>query len=160
MDKTLNEYVSVYKSQLNIGDIQIAYERLLKYVMTLKSDFEKENQNKFSCGNVSHGYMDFTYFPFFDSFLRSKKLRFGIVLNHKNMRFELWLMGQNSEVQHQYWDLLKSTKWNINQPFMPKYSVLETVLVENPDFDNLNELTTEIMKKANSLTDEIVNFIK
>lgn len=45
-------------------------------------------------GNISSGYMDYSYFPFTTTdFLRTHKLRFGAVLNHPQMRFELWLMG-------------------------------------------------------------------
>ena len=160
MDKTLNDYISLYKARLQNGDIQIAYERLLKYVMTVKGYFEKTLSNKYSCGNVSPGYMDFTYFPFFDIFLKSKKLRFGIVLNHKEIRFELWLMGQNAKIQEEYWNLLKNTKWNKNQPSMPKYSVLEIILVNKPDFDKSDELTVEIVKKADLYSDEIISYIK
>lgn len=160
MDKKLNEYVSIYKAQLEIGDIQIAYKQLVKYVMAIKAYFEKEFSNKYSYGSISPGYMDFTYFPFFDDFLRSRKLRLGIVLNHGKMRFELWLMGQNAEVQKRYWSLLKSTEWNRDQPTMPKYSVLEVVLVEESDFDDLNRITTEIAKQAVLFTEEIESYIK
>lgn len=40
MDKSLNEYVKIYKAELDKGDIQIAYEQLLKYVMALKVHFQ------------------------------------------------------------------------------------------------------------------------
>ena len=160
MNRTLNEYISLYKASLQNGDIQIAYERLIKYVMSIKAYFEKTLPNKYSCGNVSPGYMDFTYFPYFDIFLKSKNLRFGIVLNHKEMRFELWLMGRNAEIQKEYWDLLKNTKWNKNQPVMPKYSVLEVILATEPDFDKLDKLTDEIVKKADLYSDEIISYIK
>lgn len=75
MEKKLSSYLSVYKKHLEAGDIQIAYEALVKYVMSLKSYCEKGLSNQYSFGNVSPGYMDFTYFPFSDSYLRSKKLR-------------------------------------------------------------------------------------
>ncbi|HIU75796.1 MAG TPA: hypothetical protein IAC62_07935, partial [Candidatus Pelethocola excrementipullorum] len=125
-ERQTNDYVAIYKAQLAKGDIQIAYERLIKYVMLLKAQFSKVFSGKYQTGNVSPGYMDYTYFPFFDDYLRSNKLRFGIVLNHEKMRFELWLMGQNADVQTEYWDLLKTTEWNKEQIVMPKYSVLET----------------------------------
>ena len=160
MDKKLSEYIYAYKSQMEIGDIQVAYEKLVKYVMTLKAHFEKYYSDKYSFGNVSPGYMDFTYFPFFDAFLRSERLRFGIVLNHSKMRFELWLMGQNAETQKTYWDLLKDTVWNRSQSVMPKYSVFEAVLVEVPNFDDMDTLTSEIVSKANTLSDEITSYIK
>ena len=68
-NKSLNEYIAAYKGLLEQGDIQIAYENLCKYVMTLKAHFSKKFSDRYSFGNVSPGYMDFTYFPFFDDFL-------------------------------------------------------------------------------------------
>ena len=41
--------------------------------------------------------------PFFNESLRSHKLRFGIVLNHEKLSFELRFMGQNVEIQKKYW---------------------------------------------------------
>ena len=160
MVKKLNDYVAHYKNQLENGDTQIAYEQLVKYVMALKAHCGKAFSDNYSCGSVSPGYMDFTYFPFFDEFLRSEKLRFGIVLNHRKIRFELWLMGQNSKVQKEYWNLLKSSIWNETQRTMPKYSVLEILLIEEPDFNNLDELTAEIEEKASFLSKEIMDHIK
>ena len=159
MDKTFNDYVSIYKEQLEKGDIQVAYKRLVNYVMALRASFEAAFTDVYSFGNVSPGYMDFTYFPFHDTFLRSKKLRFGIVFNHEKVRFELWLMGQNAEIQKHYWELLKTSKWNENVPAMPKYSVLEAVLVEAPDFNDLDGLTAEILKGAGVLAKEITGYI-
>lgn len=160
MDKTFNDYVSGYRKQLEIGDIQIAYKRLMNYVMALKSHFEKAFSDRYSCGNVSPGYMDFTYFPFHDVFLRSNKLRFGIVFNHEQIRFELWLMGQNAETQKHYWNLLKTAKWNKNTTTMPKYSVLEVVLIDKPNFNDLDGLTAGIMGSADALSEEITAYIK
>lgn len=158
--KNFSEYVAVYKEQLQKEDIQKAYEGLIKYVMVLKSHFSKELSDKFLFGNISPGYMDFTYFPFFNDFLREQKLRFGIVLNHKKVRFELWLMGQNLEIQRNYWNLLKTSQWNKEQIAMPKYSVLEVILVENPDFNELDILTSKIEQEAIILVHEIIDYIK
>lgn len=113
--KDFNKYVSIYKDALEEGNIQKAYICLVKYVSNLKSDFSKTYIDRFSCGNVFPSNMDYTYFYFFNNYLRALKLRFGVVLNHEKLRFELWLMGQNKDVQKQYWELLKSTKWNKNK---------------------------------------------
>ena len=43
---------------------------------------------------------------------------------------------------------------------MPKYSILEAILVENPDFNNLNDLTKLIETKMISTSEEILNYIK
>jgi len=158
--KNFNNYVAIYKEQLEKGDIQKAYTGLVRYMLNLKTHFSKTMTNDFSFGNTSQGYMDYTYFYFFNELLRERKLRFGIVLNHEKMRFELWLMGQNAEVQSIYWDLLKQTKWNENQSTKPKYSELEVVLVENPDFDDLDTLTSKISKEVANYLKEIIDYIK
>ena len=76
------------------------------------------------------------------------------------MRFELWLMGQNAKNQANYWELLKNTKWNKDRSGMPRYSVLEAILIEEPDFNNLDILTDEITNRAINLAEEIQDFIK
>lgn len=158
--ENFSDYIAVYKEELKKEDIQKAYEGLLKYVMYLKSYYSKTLSDRFFFGNVSPGYMDFTYFPFFNDYLRYEKLRFGVVLNHKKVRFELWLMGQNIEIQKIYWNLLKTSKWNKNQITMPKYSVLEVILVEYPNFDELDHLTAQIEERIILDTQEIIDYIK
>ncbi|PVZ87888.1 hypothetical protein C9426_09815 [Serratia sp. S1B] len=157
--KNFNSSVAIYKEQLKQGDIKNAYEGLMKYVTSMKTRFSNNFPEQFSFGNVSPGYLDFTYFPFFNSFLRERKLRFGIVLNHSEIRFELWLMGQNAEVQKKYWHLLKNSQWNKDRVAMPQYSVLESILVTNPDFENLDALTVAIEKAATDTCRDILNHI-
>ena len=159
MGKTTNDYIAIYKEQLQKGDIQVAYERLLKYLMSLKSFFEHKLSPEYNFGNICRGYLDYTYFPFFNDYLRAHKLRFGIVLNHQKMRFELWLMGQNAQVQKEYWELLKDTEWNRGRVAKPKYSVLEAVLVESPDFDDTDALSTRIEKIAMDEVAKIISFL-
>ena len=158
--KTMNDYATLYKKELAKGDIQKAYKALTKYVLSLKAYFTKSFSNDYSVGNASHGYLDYSYFYFSNEFLRERKLRFGIVLNHEKMRFELWLMGQSADIQSIYWDLLKSTKWNKLQKEKPKYSVIEVVLVEKPDFDDLNLLTQQIEEKVTYYLEEIMSYLK
>lgn len=158
--KNFNSYVAIYKEQLEKGDIQKAYTGLVKYVYNLKTHFSKTMINDFSFGNILQGYMDYTYFYFSNEFLRERKLRFGIVLNHEKMRFELWLMGQNAEVQSNYWNLLKQTKWNEKQSTKHKYSELEVVLVKNPDFSDLDALTAKIEKEVANYLKEIIDYLK
>ncbi|WP_070964100.1 DUF7000 family protein [Vibrio sonorensis] len=154
------QLISDYHQQLNDGRMQKAYHGLQIYLGSLKAWFNKNLPQDYSVGNLSPGYMDYSYFPFFNRFLRSRKLRFGIVLNHEDMRFELWLMGQNSSVQDKYWQHLKGTKWNRHLSDMPRYSVLEAILVEEPDFSDLESLNREIYQRASLVTDEVVSYIR
>ncbi len=160
MGKRLSELVAGYRAQVEVGDVPQAYERLVKYVMMVRRQFELASQGRYSVGNVSPGYMDFTYFPFFDQFLRGEKLRFGVVLDHRRTRFELWLMGQNADTQLHWWEVLKTSPWNQGVTMMPKYSVLETVLVASPDFDDLDGLTDQIITSALTVAGQVTDYIE
>lgn len=158
----MKEKIEAYQKLVQIGHMPSTYKYLLSVVMRMKAYMEKKDANyaNFKFSNVSPGYMDFTYFPFYDEHLRGNLLRFGIVLNHAEMRFELWLMGQNADVQAKYWLLLKDSKWNIEREEMPIYSVLETVLVSSPDFENEKVLFESVATKAMADIIEIVTYLK
>ena len=158
--ENLNKYVSIYKEQLNNGDILIAYNELVKFVMKLRTDFIRNLSEEYSFAGILNGYMDYTYFYYSNDFLKSKKLKFGFVLNHKEMRFEVWLLGNTKPTQKKYWELLKTSKWNKAKTEVPKYSVLESVLVENPDFNNLELLTEKIENQTIQVSDEIIKHLK
>ncbi len=157
--KNLNHYVAIYKEQLNKGDILIAYNELVKFIMNLRVDFIKRLSKHYSFSGILHGYMDYTYFYYTNDFLKSKKLKLGLVLNHVEMRFEIWLLGNTKAVQKKYWNLLKESKWNKDKIEMPKYSVLEVIIEGQPDFDELPLLSQNIEKKMMEVSDEIINAI-
>jgi len=157
--KNLNKYVSIYQDQLKKGDILIAYNELVKFVMKLRTDFIKSLSDKYSFSGILHGYMDYTYFYYTNDVLKSKKLKLGLVLNHLEMRFEIWLLGNTIPVQKSYWELLKNSKWNIDKTEMPKYSILEAIIEEEPNFDDLPALSQKIEKGLIETSDEIINAI-
>ncbi|MDM1362558.1 hypothetical protein HX052_14015 [Myroides marinus] len=158
--ENLNKYISIYKEQLQKGDILIAYNELVKFTMRLRTDLIKSLSNQYSFAGILHGYMDFTYFYYSNDFLKGKKLKFGVVLNHVEMRFEVWLLGNTIPIQEKYWRLSKNSKWNKDKTEMPKYSILEAVLVANPDFNNLDVLSKEIEEKMIIVSDEIIEYLK
>ena len=160
MSGKMNSRIALYKEQVNKSDIQKTYMFLLKYLMQVKASFERAFSKEYSCGYVSPGYMDYSYFSFFNDYLRDKKLRFGIVLNHSEMRFELWLMGQNKEIQNRYWDLLKTSTWNEGRTKKPKYAEIEIVLVDNPDFENIDALTADIINRAVEEANKVIAYLK
>ena len=156
MKKDIQKSIEIYKEQLDNGYIQVAYLALTKYVAELKSNFPKE----YRTGNISFGYLDYTYFSFFNTFLRDQKLRFRVVLNNIKMQIELWLMGQNANIQKKYWEILKKSKWNSDRNKMPRYSVLEVVLENQIDFNNKKRMTENIITQALSLSQEIQQYLK
>lgn len=155
MQKDISKCIQIYKEQLENGYIQEAYIILTKYVAELKTKFPTD----YGIGNIAFGYLDYTYFYFSNEYLKSKKLKFALVLNHQKMQFELWLLGQTVDVQKEYWNIMKNTKWN-NMSTMPKYSVLEVYLENNIDFSNKEKMTISILENALMLSKEIQSYIE
>jgi hypothetical protein len=158
--KELNDYVKTYFEQIQIGDIQVAYAGLVKYLMKLGTTLSKSLSKEYSFGNLFQGYMDYTYFYYSNDFLRKRKLKFGLVLNHTKMQFEIWLLGQTIPIQEEYWKYLKTTKWNIGRTTKPKYSILEAILIADPNFNDLDLLTKQIEKQLVIVSNEIIDEIK
>lgn len=158
--KDLNYFVDKYKEQLDKGDIQEAYVGLVKYVTRLGTNLSNNLVDTYSFGSLFQGYMDYTYFYYTNDFLKKRKLKMGLVLNHTKMQFEIWLLGQTIPIQEKYWEYFKLTKWNKNRTTRPQYSILETVLIDKPNFNDLDKLTKQIENKLISITDEIIEDIK
>ncbi|MGE9271026.1 MAG: DUF7000 family protein [Verrucomicrobiales bacterium] len=151
----LNSRVAAYKEQLDIGTIQTAYTELVKFVMSLKSHFARELQDQFAFGGIFQGYMDYTYFYFTNESLQKRKLKLGLVLNHPDMRFEIWLLGQTKKVQEQYWNLFRKTNW-VQTDSIPRYSIFEHILIPHPDFDDLDYLRKSIQESLTKTSDRIL----
>ena len=79
MKGDIQKSLAIYKEQLSNGYIQTAYIALTKYVAELKGKFPK---NYFT-SNIGFGYLDYTYFYFTNDYVKNKKLKFAMVLNHE-----------------------------------------------------------------------------
>ena len=148
--KTNNDYIQAYKAQLEIGDIQIAFKLIVDYMMGLRILLGKKYADDFYLGNFSQHYIEITYFTFTPISLKEHKLKIGISFNHKEMQFEVWLCGQNKQIQKKYWDIFKESnydKYTIPTGISDTFSIVETILLANPDFDDLDLLTKRIEKR-------------
>ncbi|MBD3228914.1 MAG: hypothetical protein GF329_12065 [Candidatus Lokiarchaeota archaeon] len=145
--KSLNEYMAEYKKQLKKGDIKEAFRGLMKYLMYLRNHFKKKYPDYYVSGNIYYGYMDMSYFSFTPKIFKNKKLRIAIVFIHEKVQFEVWLSGYNKKIQAKYWKLFKDSnfdKYHIPSSIEGLDSIVEYVLVDNPDFNDLDSLTKQI----------------
>ena len=144
---SFHEYMCEYKQQLDKGAIQQAYKGLMEYIMGLRTYFQDRYPDYFVSGSIYYGYMDMTYFSFFPASWKQSQLKVAIVFLHRECRFEAWLAGYNKQVQSKYWQLFKESGWDIYH-LVPTTqgmdSILEHVLVETPDFSDLEALTGQI----------------
>lgn len=142
-----HEYVGEYRKQLKKGAIKKAYKGLMEYVMGLRTHFQTRYPDHFVSGSIYYGYMDMTYFPFTPASLKRQGLKVAIVFVHDTFRFEAWLAGYNKQVQSKYWKLFKESGWD-RYPIVPTTkgvdSIIEHILVEDPDFSAPDVLTKQI----------------
>lgn len=157
--KSLNYHIQEYINQLNKGSIQKAYKGIMSFMSALKTHLEKKYPDYITT-SLYFGYMDMTYFAFTPPSLKKMKLKVAIVFLHEENRFEVWLGGYNRKIQANYIEML--SKKNIGKYKLSKVSpgvdsIIESILIEQPDFDNLENLKTLIEEKVMIFINDVNN---
>lgn len=162
-EKTLNDYKKDYKRQIEIGNIPKAYKGLMGFMKNLRTYLINNYPVDYVIGSLYSGDMTITYFPFTPKTLKEQKLKIGIVFNHQKIRFEIWLTGQNKLIRRKYWEIFKGSDWNkyhIPLTIDDGFSIVDNILVENPNFDNLEILTEQIETKTMEFINEIIKVLE
>lgn len=159
---SLNRQINEYILQLKKGHIQKAYKGIMSFMSSLKIHLENKYP-EYIIGNLYFGYLDMTYFAFTPTFLKQKKLKIAIVFLHEQGRFEVWLGGSNRKIQAEYIERIshkKIDKYKLSKIFPGVDSIIESVIIEKPDFNYPEELklqieckTIEFIKDINSMLD-------
>lgn len=160
--ESFQESMNEYKKQLQKGAIQRAYKGLMEYMMGLRTHFQKTYPGYEVSGSIYFGYMDMTYFSCFPESLKKRKLKVAIVFLHEACRFEVWLSGYNKQVQSAYWKLFQESGWKkyrIVPTTKGADSILESTLVDNPNFGELDALTSRIEKATLSFVRDVESFL-
>jgi len=159
---SFQEQMDEYKSQMEKGTIKQAYQQLMEYLMGLRTYFQKKYPDYYVSGNVYYGYMDMTYFSVIPETLKQRKLKIAIVFNHDTCGFEVWLAAANKTIQTKYWKMFKESGWNKYRiaPTIKGYdSIIETNLVDNPDYNDLAGLTQQIVIGTFDFINDVEEFI-
>jgi hypothetical protein len=94
--------------------------------------------------------------------LKDRELKIAIVFVHERFRFEVWLSGRNQKVLAQYWKTFTESGWD-RYTIAPQGkwadSILEHVLVEYPDFGDLEALTMQIDQGAMKFIQDVESFL-
>ena len=159
---SFHENMNEYKRQLEKGAIQDAYRGLMEYFTTLRMHFKKRYPDDSVAGSTYLGYMDMTYFSFFRRSLKHRNLKIAIVFLHEEFRFEVWLSGTNKKILAKYMNLFREIVWdkyNIATTTKGVDSILDHIIVENPDFSDLDALTKEIESGTMKFTKDVEDFL-
>ncbi len=160
--ETFSECMIEYKKQMEKGTIIKAYQGLMEYIMELKTELKNRYPEYFVSGSIYYGYMDMTYFSFTPKSIIDKQLKIAIVFIHEKLRFEVWLAGYNRKVQAQYWKLFSESEWNkysIPHTIKGTDSIVEHILVDKPDFNDLNRITDQIQRGVMGFIKDIDGFL-
>ena len=159
---TLQENMLEYRKQLKKGMIQKAYQGLMEYMAGLKNYFKNKHPDYSVSGSIYYGNMDMTYFSVFPKSLKDRDLKIAIVFVYDLFRFEVWLSGKNQQVLAKYWKIFKDSGWDkykIAAQGKWADSVLEHILVDNPDFSDLESLTRQIDQGTLKFIKDVENFL-
>lgn len=142
--------------------INKAYKGLMEYLMYLRIHFKNTHPDIFIPGTFYSGYMDMSYFSLVPESLKRHNLKIAVVFLHEAFRFEAWLAGANKQIQTKYWELFKESGWKkypIVATTKDADAVIEHVLVDIPDFSNLDALTAAIEKETIQFIEYIEKFL-
>jgi hypothetical protein len=160
--KSLQENMIEYRKQLEKGAIQRAYQGLMQYMTSLKNHFNNKYPDYSVSGSIYYGYMDMTYFSVFPRSLKERDLKIAIVFVYDSFRFEVWLSGRNQKVLAKYWKIFTESGWD-RYKIAPQGkwadSVLEHILVDNPDFSDLEALTRQIDQETLKFINDVESFL-
>lgn len=158
----MQELMSEYTAQVKRGIIQKAYKQLMEYLSKLKTTFANDYPQYNVPGSLYQGFMDMSYFSVVPKELKKRRLKIAVVFIHESCRFEAWLAAANKQIQNDYWKLFKKSGWDKYRlvPTIQSYdSIVEQVLVEKPDFSNLDSLTETIERGTIRFIDDIIGFL-
>jgi hypothetical protein len=151
-----------FRKQLEKGSIQKAYRGLIEYMMGLKNHFSNRYPDYSAPGSLYYGYMDMTYFSILPKSLKDRDLKIAIVFLYDAFRFEIWLSGKNKQVLAKYWKLINKSRWDkykVVEPVKGVDSVAEHILVDNPDFSDIDALTKQIEQGTLEFIQDIESFL-
>ena len=151
MKHDFTTYLELYRKEVKKGQIPAVYWGILDFIRKLRIYLSKEYPLDFTAGGIYQGYMDLSFFSFTPNSLKKLKLKCVIVFNHIDFRFEIWLVGNNRKVQKNYWDIIAGSDWDkyyVPEELGKEFSIVEYILVDNPDFNHPQALMETIESKS------------
>jgi hypothetical protein len=128
----------------------------------LRSHFSLKYPDFLVANSIYTGYMDLTYFHFFPKSLKPHNLKIVVLFLHDTFRFEVWLSGNNKKVLEHYWNLFTENNWTKYKLTFPAKGIdyiIDYILIDNPNFRELDAITSQIEKGTIEFINNIENFL-
>lgn len=158
---SLNKAISEYQRHLQKGQIQLAYKGILSFMSELKAHLEAGIPG-YAASGLYAGVMDMTYFAFTPADLRNQKLKVAIVYLHEENRFELWLAGNNRQIQAEWIERLGRmdvSPYRLSEVKPGVDAILSSTIMENPDFDHPADLEEQIGRETVAFAQTMVGLV-
>lgn len=123
----------------------------VRFMTALRAHFISRFPTGFKAGQIYKGKKEISFFTFTPLSLHQQKLKIAIVWNYQNDRFEIWLAGQNRQIQKQCWSFFKDSNWSkypVPNNITAGFSIVDSILVANPNFNDADKLILQIEAKA------------
>ena len=142
--KSMHDGFSEYQNLVQTGDIARVYKGIIDYMQSLRRHL-RDNHREYKMGSFNQGAMDFTYFSLSTKELKAEQLKLVIIFNHQKASFEIWLAGQNKQVQKQYLALMDEKELGAHyRASTHPHSILEWEVLKSPNFNDLDTVTTKM----------------
>lgn len=151
------------KNNSRITENSFVNKELSRFMKALKNHFRKYYIDDYYIGSIYDGIDTISYFPFTPKDLKTHKLKIAIVYNYQKMCFEIWLAGQNKQIQKRYWEIFKDSDWNkyhIPTSISDGFSIVDDILIEDPNFNDFDSLIEQIESKTLRFTNDILEILK
>ncbi|MFD1031378.1 DUF7000 family protein [Metaplanococcus flavidus] len=158
--ESLSKSLYEYGELLKVTDLQKAYKSLMQYIKELRRYFKEKYPEYEVSANLYLGYLDLTFFTITSKLAQQNQLKYMVVFRHDKMQFEVWLSGRNRAVMSKYHRKFSGHRMNkhsLTADDKGMSSIIETIVVEKPDFDNMTELTNQIDLGVISFIQEVEN---
>ena len=153
--------MQAYRQQMEQGIIPQAYQGLMGYLASFRTHMINQYP-EYHVSSIYYGYMDMTYFSFTPQIIKKQHLKIPIVFLHEAFRFEIWLAAVNKRIQQEYWQSLKDSSWRkyrLVSSTQGSDAILENVLVANPDFTDLDNLSHQLEVGTLKFTQHVIAFL-
>ncbi|SFC23824.1 hypothetical protein SAMN04488102_10485 [Alkalibacterium subtropicum] len=157
---SLNESMIAYGKLIKETELQEAYKGLMQFMKELRTHLKENHPDYNVSANLYPGYLDLTFFSFTTELTKAKDLKYMVVFIHEKTEFQVWLSGRNRKVMSAYHEKFKSYPmgdYRLTSDETGMSAVIESALVEDPDFDQLTELTQQIEKGIKRFKEVIEN---